>query len=349
LLKDSQQKFKALAENMPMAIGGYDANGNVIFLNNHFTITTGYTENDVPNIKEWYKKTQPQVNRRQAFYEHWMKIVADFRTNKIKIKPEIKATSRCKDGSFKHFTYSFSIYKDITYFLIIDITEQEKAKKELEKSHKELRNLASHLQEIREEERKSISREIHDELGQQITGMKMDVSSVFKKRKAMDADEELKRKEIIEAFNASIKIVRKIATQLRPSILDDLGVIATFEWLIQDFKKRTGIECVFYYNIDENQINIDFKNNLFRILQESLTNITRHSAATSVNIDFFIAGDQIRLIIADNGKGFNQNSPKETLGIIGMRERTSILNGSFVVVSEKMKGTRIIISIPLNK
>jgi PAS domain S-box-containing protein len=349
LLKDSQQKFKALAENMPMAIGGYDANGNVIFLNNHFTITTGYTENDVPNIKEWYKKTQPQVNRRQAFYEHWMKIVADFRTNKIKIKPEIKATSRCKDGSFKHFTYSFSIYKDITYFLIIDITEQEKAKKELEKSHKELRNLASHLQEIREEERKSISREIHDELGQQITGMKMDVSSIFKKRKAMDADEELKRKEIIEAFNASIKIVRKIATQLRPSILDDLGVIATFEWLIQDFKKRTGIECVFYYNIDENQINIDFKNNLFRILQESLTNITRHSAATSVNIDFFIAGDQIRLIIADNGKGFNQNSPKETLGIIGMRERTSILNGSFVVVSEKMKGTRIIISIPLNK
>jgi PAS domain S-box-containing protein len=347
LLQESEQKFKALAENMPMAIGGYDSKGKVIFLNNHFTLTTGYVAKDVPTVKEWYKKTQPTIRKRQAFYEHWMKTVEDFRLNKIQIKPEIKATSRCKDGSFKHFIYSFSVYKDVTYFLIIDITEQERAKKELEKSHRELKSLASYLQDVREEERKSISREIHDELGQQITGIKMDISSIFKKRKATDDYEEQKRKEIIEAFNNAIKSVRKIATQLRPSILDDLGVIATFEWQIQEFKKRTGVECIFYYNIDENQISIDFKNNLFRILQESLTNITRHSSATFVNIDFFISGNQIRLIIADNGKGFNQNSPRETLGIIGMRERTSILNGTFSIVSEKMKGTRIIISIPL--
>lgn len=348
LLKESEQKFKALAEHMPIAIGGYDSNSNVIFLNNHFTLVTGYTATDVPTVKEWYKKTQPVISKRQAFYEHWMKTVEDFRAKKIKIKPEIKATSRCKDGSFKNFTYSFSIYKDVTYFLIIDITEQEKAKKQLEKSHKELRNLASYLQEIREEERKSISREIHDELGQQITGMKMDVSSIFKKRKAIDEYEESKRKEIIEAFNTSIKTVRKISTQLRPSILDDLGVIATFEWQIQEFIKRTGVKCIFYKKIEENQISIELKNNLFRILQESLTNIMRHASATMINIDLFIVQNQIKLIIADNGKGFNKNSPKEALGIIGMRERTSILNGSFFILSEKMKGTRIIISIPLN-
>ena len=349
LLKVSEQKFRVLAENMPVAIGAYDDSGKTIFVNKHFTTTTGYKIKDVPSIREWYNQTQPNATKRLEFYNYWNTTVENYKNGVIKQRPEIKASSRCKDGSFKYFTYSFSVFDKTTYILLIDITEEEKAKKQLEKSHQELRVLASYLQNIREEERKNISREIHDELGQQITGIKMDVSSIFKKTRPLDEYEETKRKEIIDALNTSIKSVRKIATQLRPSILDDLGVIATFEWLIQDFKKRTGIECIFYNNINENQISIDVKNNLFRILQESLTNVMRHAFATTVNIDLFIVENKIKLIIADNGKGFNQNSPKATLGIIGMRERTSILNGSFAVVAEKMKGTKIIISIPIKK
>ena len=176
----------------------------------------------------------------------------------------------------------------------------------------------------------------------------MDVSSIFKKTKTINKADEIERKQVIEMLNLSVKTVRKISTQLRPSILDDLGVTATFEWQISDFEKRTGIYCNFYCNVDESAVSVEAKNNLFRILQESLTNIMRHAAATKVNIDFFIIAKELRLIIADNGKGFNQNLPKQTLGLLGMRERTAMLNGSFVVASEKKKGTRIIITIPIN-
>lgn len=349
ILAESEKKFRALAENIPMGIGSYDDKGKTTFVNNFFTKVTGYTLQDVPTVKEWYKRTQPKITKRLEFYAYWENLVNSYKSGKVKEPVTVISSALCKDGSFKHFNFSFSVYDNITYLLLFDITEQEKAKKQLEKSHQELRTLASYLQTIREEERKSISREIHDELGQHITGIKMDISSIFRKTKAVNADEELQRKEIIDTLNNTIKSVRKIATQLRPSILDDLGVIATFEWLIQDFKKRTGTNCNFYFSANEDDVTVEVKNHLFRILQESLTNIIRHAAATNVYIDFFVAHEKINLIIADDGKGFNQNSPKTTLGIIGMRERTAVIGGHFSISSEKNKGTRIIISIPIKK
>lgn len=334
---------------MPVGIGSYNEQGKTVFVNKFFTHITGYTIQDVPTVKDWYKRTQPKITKRLEFYSYWESLVNSYKSGKLKEPVTVVATALCKDGIFKHFNFSFSVYNNITYLLLIDITEQEKAKKQLEKSHQELRTLASYLQTIREEERKNISREIHDELGQHITGIKMDISSIFRKNKAKSPTEEVQRKEIIETLNTTIKSVRKIATQLRPSILDDLGVIATFEWLIQDFKKRTGIICNFYFDVDESSVTDDVKNHLFRILQESLTNIIRHSAAKNVNIDFFVTNNHLTLIIADDGKGFNQNSPKTTLGILGMRERAAVIGGDFNIASEKNKGTRIIISIPIKK
>ncbi len=346
-LMESEQKFRALAENIPIAIGGYDEAGKTIFVNKTFIQTTGYTLEDVPTVKQWYKLTQPNISKRLEFYNYWENLVNSYKNGKLKQPTTIVATALCKDGVFRHFNFSFSVYNNITYLMLTDITEQEKAKKQLEKSHQELRTLTTYLQNVREEERKNISREIHDELGQQLTGIKMAVSAIFKKNIIKDSNDELDRKEIIEMLNTAVKTVRTISTQLRPSILDDLGVTATFEWLIQDFKKRTGIICHCYFDVDEKDVTVQMKNNLFRILQESLTNIMRHAAATTVYIDFFIVSNQLRLIIADNGKGFNKNLPRATLGILGMRERTSVLGGTFNVVSEKTKGTRIIISIPI--
>ena len=346
LLKESEQKFKALAENMPISIGAYDLKGRVIFINNYFTYLTGYKIADVPTIKDWYKQTQPNTTRRIEFYNYWIKTVADFRAGKLLVKPEIKASSRCKDGSFKYFTYSFSIHNDITYILIIDITEQEKAKKQLEKSHQELRSLASHLQNIREEERKFVAREIHDELGQQLTGIKMDVSAIFKKIKPISSLQDTEFKQVLEMLNLSVKTVRKISSQLRPSILDDLGLSAAIEWQAQEFSKRAGVICVFNNSLNNEIFAPEIQSNLFRILQESLTNIMRHAAAKNVLIDLQNIDNSICLTISDDGKGFNQKISKPTLGLLGMKERAIMMKGSFAMESVKGKGTIVRIYVP---
>jgi PAS domain S-box-containing protein len=347
LLMESEQKFKALAENMPMAIGGYNSTNKVIFLNNYFTKITGYKIEDVPTIEDWYKKTQPIKNIRNAFYEHWMKIVADFRAKKTRKKPEVKATVLCKNGSYKYFSFSFSIYNDVTYILIIDITEAEKAKKELEKSHQELRNLASYLQNVREEERKSISREIHDELGQQLTGIKMDISAIRKKTvpdlPALNND----FNDVLEMLNASVQTIRVISSQLRPSVLDDLGLSAAIEWQTKEFSKRANLICKFSNQIEDALLTPEIQLNLFRILQEALTNVLRHAGAKNVTIRLYKSLKKVNLQIKDDGVGFNTNNQSKTLGLLGMKERVLMLSGTFKLVSKQNTGTSLLITIPI--
>ncbi|MFY7964228.1 MAG: PAS domain-containing sensor histidine kinase [Chitinophagaceae bacterium] len=347
LLKESEQKFKALAENMPIAIGGYDAEEKVIFLNNYFTKITGYKINDVPTIKDWYMKTQPNTEIRNTFYKHWTETVSDFRSKKIAKKPEIIATALCKNGKFKTFSFSFSINNENTYILITDITQEEIAKKELEKSHNELRELASYLQDIREEERKNISREIHDELGQQLTGIKMDVSAIHKKNIMGNTNTASDFKQVFEMINESIKTIRKISSQLRPSILDDLGLIAAIEWQTTEFSKRANVTCNFNNKLEDIILTPEIQLNLFRILQEALTNILRHAFAKIVTINLYQNAKKVHLQIKDNGIGFNTNNPSKTLGLLGMKERVLMLNGVFKIESNINKGTSILISIPL--
>jgi len=348
LLKESEQKFKALAENMPVAIGGYDENGNAIFVNKHFTEITGYKQEEISTIKNWYKQTQPNLKRRKEFYNYWTKTVEDFRIGKIQKQPEIKATSKCKDGSFKYFSYAFSIFKNITYILLVDITDAEKSKKELEKSHLELRNFASYLQNIREEERKNISREIHDELGQQLTGIKMDISAIFR---TINLEQNLQHeqafKQVLEMLNHSVKTVRKISTQLRPSILDDLGLAAAIEWHSTEFSKRINVNCIFKNKLNIINLNTEIESNLFRVLQESLTNVMRHSMAKNVLIVLENNEKSVTLIISDDGKGFNKNLHSSTLGLLGMKERAIMMNGDFKIISEKEKGTIVKIVVPI--
>lgn len=349
LLIESEQKFKALAQNMPMAIGSYDENGNTLFVNKHFTEITGYITSDIPRIKNWYKCTQPNLKLRKAYHEHWVQIVAAFREGTLKEPPSIKALCRCKDGNFKYFSFSFSIHKNITYILIIDITETEKAKMELEKSHTELRNFGSYLQNTREEERKNISREIHDELGQQLTGIKMEVSAIFRGINPLYKQHQDAFNKVLEMINYSVKTVRKISAQLRPSILDDLGLAAAIEWHTQEFYKRFGVICIFDNDLNNDKISPTIESNLYRILQESLTNISRHANAKKVIINLRNTPNSITLIISDDGIGFSKNQRTSTLGLLGMKERVIMMNGEFKIQSEKGKGTIIKVTIPLKQ
>jgi PAS domain S-box-containing protein len=233
-----------------------------------------------------------------------------------------------------------------------ELEEQVKKKTaELSESYQDIRKLASHLLDVREEERASIAREIHDELGQQLTGLKMDISWITKKKGVLD-EKELDQKTItiLNLLDTTIKTVRRIATDLRPSILDDLGLVAAIEWQSQEFERRSGICTKFISSIEEFHHSSAIAIGLFRICQESLTNIARHAAASQICISLQEEENEyILLKIEDNGKGFEVRTigEKKTLGLLGMKERTLMMGGEFRIGSEPGKGTTLFIKVPI--
>lgn len=231
-----------------------------------------------------------------------------------------------------------------------DMTEKIIAEEKLKYSHEQLRQLATHLQSIRESERTHMAREIHDELGQQLTGLKMDISWINKRIPEEEPVLKQKINETLELVDDTVKTVRRIATQLRPSILDDLGLSAAMEWQSEDFQKRSGIETHFTSNASRVEVPDEIATGIFRIFQESLTNVMRHSKATKVGANLSYSDGSLILQIVDNGVGYNENeiARKNTLGLLGMKERTLMMEGTFEISSRPGKGTSVIIVVPLN-
>jgi signal transduction histidine kinase len=224
----------------------------------------------------------------------------------------------------------------------------EKKVIEQEQMNEQLRNLSAHLQNIREQERIHIAREMHDELGQLLTGFKMDVSWL-KKRYATD-DPAIKEKltEMESLINDAVSFVRKIAAELRPSILDDLGLIPALEWQSKEFQKRFGIEVEFQPKVQELHTTELIATGLFRMYQESLTNVARHSGATKVQAVLNASITHICLSIADNGKGFDidEIAERKTLGLLGMKERAFMIGGNLDIKSGTGEGTTVSIKVP---
>lgn len=230
-----------------------------------------------------------------------------------------------------------------------DITDRKKADKEIKKTTEQLRQLTSRLQNIREEERTRIAREIHDELGQQLTGLKMDAFWIGKKIDIKDQVIHEKIAGMISLIDDTIITVRRIASELRPSILDDLGLIAALEWQGQEFEKRTGIKSYLNHIILDFNPEKELSTTIFRVYQEALTNITRHAHATQVETTIEVNDNYITLIVKDNGCGIDLNNVnyKNSLGLIGMKERALLFQGELAIESQKLKGTIIILKIPL--
>lgn len=232
---------------------------------------------------------------------------------------------------------------------IVDITERKKAAEEIRVNSELLRDLYSYSQKIREEERTHIAREIHDELGQQLTGLKMDISWMNRKLKNTDEMISQKMAGTLDLIDATIQTVRKIATELRPSILDDLGLLAALEWQGEEFGKRSGIKVIFSGTVGEINAKPGVTTELFRIYQELLTNVARHSDAGTVKTSLYIEHDKLYLSVEDNGKGFDTDSivSKKTLGLRGIKERTGQIGGNYEIKSKPGAGTFVLISVPL--
>jgi signal transduction histidine kinase len=237
------------------------------------------------------------------------------------------------------------------YGISIDIEDNKLAKEKIQKTTRQLRELSGHLQKVREEERTNISREIHDELGGQLTVLKMDASWLNKKLSDSHVGIQQKMKNLIEILDSMIVSVRRISSELRPSLLDKIGLVATIDWHLKEFEKRSGIVINFDAPKKELSLPDEVKNGLFRIFQESLTNVARHSEATKLKVVLHQSEEQVVLTITDDGIGFDKQklTEAENLGILGMQERTLMMKGTYNITSTPGNGTSVKIIIPYKK
>ncbi|MDP4175715.1 MAG: PAS domain S-box protein [Bacteroidota bacterium] len=271
------------------------------------------------------------------------------------IQPVFERESLLWNGKSIWFEFSNSLLElpgPERYVLSIvrDITERKIAEQKLRQSKEQLRDLASHLQSIREEERTMIAREIHDELGQVLTVLKIQISLLSNKLR--EDQKELKEKisSVSGLIDSTVESVQKISSQLRPGILDDLGLVPAIEWQAQDFQERTGILCGLNLFRDEISLDRNKSTAVFRIFQEALTNIARHSAADRVDITLRTEDNALLLEITDNGRGITpvQISDQKSLGLLGMKERALILGGTVQISGADKCGTTVSVFIPLD-
>jgi len=232
-----------------------------------------------------------------------------------------------------------------------EITERKRSEEELEQSRERLRDLASHLQSIREEERGRIAREIHDELGQALTALKMDIHWVGHR---LSKDQQLlleKAKSMSKLIDTTVQSVQRISSELRPELLDDLGLSAAVEWQAHEFRNRTGIQCETISDPEDISLNQALSTAVFRIFQEALTNIARHANATRVEVMLKEEPGKVELTVRDDGKGITEKqiSDARSFGLIGMRERVHSFRGDLRISGTPDKGTTVKMSIPLDK
>ncbi|MFQ6607910.1 MAG: PAS domain S-box protein [Fidelibacterota bacterium] len=337
------RKLSVAVEQSPSAVVITDIDGNINYVNPKFEKVSGYMAEEVLGKNPRILKSGKQP--REYYKELW---------DTIKSGKEWRGEfcNRKKNGDiFWVHAYVSPIIDgegNITNFLSVqeDITERKRSEKLLENSQKQLQALSSHIQRLQEDERARIAREIHDQLGQSLTGMKMDLAWL---------KDELPEKykplidSIIDLANSTMTSVRKISTQLRPGVLDDLGLMAAIDWQVEEFQERSGIECDLRIDSEDITIDHDRSTAIFRILQEALTNVLRHADASKVIISLSVKDGILQMKVVDNGKGIHktQVNDRKSLGLLGMKERLLPWGGRFKIGSVNGSGTIVNVWLPL--
>jgi signal transduction histidine kinase len=239
---------------------------------------------------------------------------------------------------------SMSLYKSIVYS-----TERKRIISALKTSERRVRNFADQLNNALEEERSRIAREIHDEFGQQLSGLKMSLSSI-KKSNGNNTNMEALMDTLIADVNTSIESVRQIANDLRPVLLDKLGLFAALEWLVTELEKKTGVTAYLYADTDQPEISKTLEINIFRICQEALTNITKHAKASLVIIRVENIDKQLSIKIIDNGCGIKSGTLHNlmSMGLLNMKQRANLIGAELNITTSFQTGTIIQFTLNIN-
>lgn len=249
------------------------------------------------------------------------------------------------DASISHLTH-----EGRRYFTVIlrDVTLRLRAIEDLTRSRAETKALAAAAQDALEHEKRRIARELHDELGQSLTMLTMDVAWCKAHLPAGNAAVSAHFARMEDLLKSTVAATRRIASDLRPLMLDDLGLAPALEWLVETMAQRSSIECTLH--MDEAALDLPpiHSTALFRIVQEALTNIAKHARATEATVEIARDADRLRVVVRDNGVGFDAARPRKpaSFGLLGLRERVSLLRGE-VCIDSTDRGTRVAIDLPL--
>lgn len=352
-LKQAQEeiiKEKNLSDSVINSLPGifylYDMDGKFLRWNNNFETVSGYASKEIATMHPL------------DFFDEDEKQLLTEKIGNVFIAGEdnVQANFLLKSGQKipYYFTGIAIDYKNKKCLMGvgIDFSERVKAQEEVRESSEKLHQLTAHLQNVREEERKRIGREIHDELGQQLTAIKMDVTWIDKKMPQEFPELKDKLKNVTGLINNSNQSVRRILNELRPSILEDYGLKEALDWLSTQFTDTTGVPVNFIAKeaMVHKQVPEQVTMCIFRIYQEALTNITRYAAAEKVTTILNVKDNKVEFRVEDNGRGFDTSTvqAKKSFGILGMKERVLSLRGNFELVTAPAKGTTIDISIPID-
>jgi PAS domain S-box-containing protein len=334
-LRREKEMVQVILEQIPTMVSFRDPSGRLIFVNREWESSLGWTLEEAQRVDLMAEAYPDLADRRKVleWIEEGEHRWADFRTRTS--QGEVIDTSwigvTLRDGTHIRFGQ--------------DITERKRAEEAL-------RALTEKLQAVREEERTRIAREVHDEIGQALTALGIDVAWLERRLSEPDYQREgleSKVRSMTGLIDMTLLAVQRIAAELRPGILDELGLEAAIEWHLREFEQRTGIACRFRAGLRGPPVDADRATGTFRILQEALTNVARHSAATRVEIELSSDAGELRLEIRDNGRGIPEDRIEDSgsLGLVGMRERARALGGDLVIRSAGEGGTTLRLTIPL--
>ena len=332
-------------------INSINTKGYVTFWNRAAERVSGYSRNDVIGSDSMWQLLYPDPKMRKRI----MNKILGLKNRQDRIE-NWETRIRRSDGEERIISWRIGVLEDAEMQVIgmialgADVTQSKEIEQALKDSKDLLRNYSAHLQIIREEERTMIAREIHDELGQALTALKMDVSWLRKKLNAEEEPITQKTQTMTSLIDQTIQTVKRISTELRPGLLDDLGLTAALEWQVEEFIKRTNIPCNLKIHPEEMLVSGEISTVVFRIFQEALTNIMRHAKATQVDVSFTQKDRFLELMIKDNGIGISigQLNHPNSFGLIGIKERAQHLGGVVEIVGVPNKGTTIQLSLPLS-
>ncbi len=349
-LEESKKKYLLLAENSTDIIWTMDVSDEKLtYISPSAEQLFGYSARDFL-IKNFWKLFTPRSN---DLMRKTLNSLSEDASKSVRDRI-IELEMVRKDGTIVWTETKLTLLpgsdgsKDMLLAVTRDVSKRKIVEEKLIQSSDELRNLSAHLQKVREEERSRIAREIHDELGQLLTALKIDLE-LLKKRfltSKESLDQSLSMSKLIDS---AIQSVKRITTELRPSVLDSLGLSAAIEWQIGEFSERAGIKCEFVIDPDEIVLDKERSITIFRIFQEALTNILRHSRASEVIVQLLLKDDIIELSVSDNGIGIEEKELSKTMsfGLIGIRERVHYWQGDTDINGIPGKGTTLKVSIPL--
>ncbi|HET9217890.1 MAG TPA: PAS domain S-box protein [Terriglobia bacterium] len=348
-LRSSEKRFSVAFNANPALCTISSLDGRFVAVNSQFLQTTGYTREEVIGKTALDLEMWPNPKNRQVVME---KLKADGMVRGIAVD------LRTKNGEDRVLLLSIErIELDGQPCLLHsgqDITERTRAEIAVKTSEEQLRALSARLRSAREEEGTRIAREIHDELGGALTGLKWDLQGIRESLMTSsngggNAAIAQKISNLADLVDTTISTVRRISSDLRPPVLDDLGLIAAVEWQAQQFQSRTGIRCECKTASDALDLDRDRATAVFRIFQEILTNVLRHSAATEILVEIRKELSNFVLEVTDNGRGISERDTAgaSSLGLLGMRERAVLAGGDVLIRSTEGRGTNVVVRVPL--